>query len=102
VLNLRHCPGFSFVVDPDDFPPQLKLSARRCRGKVLENRDLALTIHYPAAVELGNPRDLGSARGTRVEIDNLLVGVLEAEDNGVSREGRKLGVELLRTSFQPT
>jgi hypothetical protein len=45
-------------------------------------------------VELRDPLD-GFRVAARVEVDYLVVGVLEREDDGVGREGGEGGVEFL-------
>jgi hypothetical protein len=56
--------------------------------------DLALTIKNALGVKLGYAFD-GGAVAALVEVDDLLIGVFEWEDDRVGREGSEGGVEFL-------
>jgi hypothetical protein len=62
---------------------------------MLEKLHLALAIQNTPRVKLGYTLDR-SAIAARIKVDNLLVGMLKREENGVSRESSEGRVKLLQ------
>jgi hypothetical protein len=86
LLGLYDRSWLALVVHTQDLAPDFEFAAFGAYGQWLEELDLALAIEDAFGIELGNAID-GSAVTARVEVDDLLVGVLEWQDDRVGREG---------------
>ena len=88
------------TIHSNDFASQLETPPFRGHRQWLVERHLPLAIHHPLAVKLRHARDTRT-RGFLgcVEVDDFGSGLLERQDDGICREHRKVGVELLRMNL---
>lgn len=76
-LHVQDGAGPALVVHAEHLGPGLELPAVRRRGELLEKFHLALAVDGARMVELGDAGDL-VCLGGGVEVDDILVGALEA------------------------
>lgn len=98
LLCLHNRTGLALIIHAQHLAPDLELAALGAHGQRLEKLQLALAVEDMARVELRNAID-GRRVAARVEVDDVLVGVLEGKDDGVGWEGGELGVEFLESGL---
>lgn len=89
----------ALVVHTQHLTPDLELAAFACYRKWLEELDPALSVENMLGVELGYALNRHSV-AARIEVDDLLVGMLEWKDDGVSREGSEGRMEFLSSLLE--
>jgi hypothetical protein len=94
LLSLDDCARLTLVVYTQNFAPDLELSAFRSYWQRLEKLQLALAVKNTLGIELWYTFDRCTV-ATRIEVDDILVGMLEWQDDGVSREGSERWVKFL-------
>lgn len=78
-LRLHDTARLAFIVDPDHLSLELKFPPLARRRDRLQENDAPLPIHHAPVIELGDTGDRSrTGRGTRVEVDDLLVGLFES------------------------
>lgn len=94
LLCLNDCTRLALVVNAKHLAPDLKFAALASYGNWLQEFEFTLAVKDMFGVELGYTSD-GFGVGARVEVNDLLIGMFEGQDNGVCRKGSKLRVQLL-------
>jgi hypothetical protein len=94
LLGLYNTAWLALVEDTKHLGPDLEFPAMRCGWERLVKLNLALSIDDAAGIELWHAGDRTSCR-SRIEIYYFLVGVLEWEDDWVSRKGRKAWMKFI-------
>jgi len=94
LLCLDHGTRLALVVDTKHLTTKLKLAAYGAGGKSFKELNGPLTVNYTGRVELGDAWN-GNGVGASVEVDYVLVGTLEGEDNAVGREDLEVWVKFL-------
>jgi hypothetical protein len=94
LFRLHHCARLPFVVDTQNLTPNFEFPPLARNRQRPEELKLALAVQGTFGVEFRDSSDWFGI-GSRVEIYDVLILVLEGENDWIGREGSKFWVEFL-------